>query len=94
MSTGYLSQQQEKTTRAPSPKPITGATANSKGEIRITCVAHGFATGSHVAIEGVTGTVEANHPYWNITVVDGDHFDLRGSTFENAYTGGGTATLV
>lgn len=71
-------------------RTITGAADNGSGEIRITAVGHGYATGVKVHIAGVTGTTEANGD-WTITVIDADHFDLDGSTFVNAYVSGGTA---
>lgn len=72
-------------------KTITGAVDNGSGLVRITCVAHTFATGDEIYIYGVTGTTEANGG-WVITVIDVDTFDLQGSVFANAYVNGGTAT--
>jgi hypothetical protein len=74
-------------------KTITGAANNGSGLIRITSTAHGFSTNDRIEITGVVGTVEANGK-WTITVITSDTFDLVGSAFVNAYTSGGTATLL
>jgi hypothetical protein len=74
-------------------KTITGAANNGSGLIRITSTAHGFSTNDRIEIASVVGTVEANGK-WTVTVIDADNFDLVGSTFVNAYTSGGTATLL
>lgn len=70
---------------------VTGAADNGSGLIRITAVAHGFATGNATKIEGVTGTTEANG-HWLVTVITADTFDLQGSAFVNAYVSGGTSS--
>lgn len=53
---------------------------------------------SAIVVYGVTGTTEANsiatnpatpNANWKFTVIDATHIDLLGSTFTNAYTGGG-----
>lgn len=75
-----------------SPPAITGAVSQA-GLIKITAVAHGLTTGNVVQIYGVLGTVEANGT-WTITVVDPNSFTLDGSTFTNAYTGGGTLSRI
>ncbi len=67
---------------------ITGAAASSTGAIRILAVAHGLDDGVKVYISSVTGTTEANGT-WDISKVDADHFDLRGSTFVHAWSSGG-----
>ena len=82
-------QQQARGTRAVVGN-ITGAANNGSGLIRILLVAHKLKTGNLVKITGVGGTVEAN-AIWRITVTDGSHFDLVGSTFTNVYTSGGLA---
>jgi len=63
---------------------------NGSGAIRVTANSHGFTTGRAVRIRNVAGTTEANGA-WSITVIDGNTFDLDGSTFANTYTSGGTA---
>ena len=73
---------------------ITGAASNGAPNlIRITAANHGCATGDHVSIYGVAGTVEANstasNPYWVVTYISSSTFDLVGSTFTNAYSGSG-----
>lgn len=67
---------------------ISNVVNNGTGGIRVTSAGHGLSTGNRVEITGVTGTVEANGE-WVITVIDGNTFDLNGSSFTNAYTGGG-----
>jgi hypothetical protein len=78
-------------TLAPGTIAITGATNNGSGLIRIAVASTGtLTTGQLVSVGGVAGTVEANAENWRITVVDGTHFDLVGSSFANAYVSGGT----
>ena len=73
----------------PNGGPITGATNNGSGAIRITIGGTAnFQTNQEWNISGVIGTTEANGN-WPITVVDGTHIDLQGSTFSNAYASGG-----
>lgn len=68
---------------------ITGAADNGSGEIRLTVGSTtGWTTGDIKDIADVGGTTEANGT-WTITVVDGTHIDLDGSTFANAWTSGG-----
>lgn len=69
-------------------RAIGGAADNGSGLIRITTSsAHDYADGDYVFITGVAGTTEANGN-WQILYVDSTHFDLVGSTFVNAYSGG------
>lgn len=69
---------------------ITGAANNGAGLIRLSVASTTtFATGQKKTVLDVQGTVEANGT-WTITVVDGTHIDLQGSTFTNAWTSGGT----
>ena len=82
-------QQQQKKTKQLS-KAITGA-ATHGGLIQITAVGHTFREEDRVTITGVGGTVEANAANWRVGLIDADHFDLKGSTFTNAYKSGGTA---
>jgi hypothetical protein len=78
-------------TLAPGTISITGAANSGSGLIRIAVASTAvLATGQFVSIGGVVGTVEANAEGWRITVIDGTHFDLVGSTFTNAYVSGGT----
>jgi hypothetical protein len=78
-------------TLAPGTIAITGAANNGSGLIRITVASTApLATNQIIAISGVVGTVEANAENWRITVIDGTHIDLIGSTFINAYVSGGT----
>ena len=62
--------------------------ASSGGLIEIDAPGHGLSSSGTVVITGVTGTTEANGT-WIVAVLDADHFTLAGSTFTNAYTGGG-----
>jgi hypothetical protein len=74
---------------APGSQTITDATDNGTGLIRLTVGSTaGWVTGDHKKVSGVLGPTEANGP-WAITVIDGTHIDLQGSTFTHAYTGGG-----
>jgi hypothetical protein len=78
-------------TLAPGTIAITGAANNGSGSIRIAVASTAtLTTGQLLSIGGVVGTVEANAENWKITVIDGTHFDLVGSTFANAYVSGGT----
>jgi hypothetical protein len=68
---------------------ISGAADNGAGLIRLTVSSTtGWTTGDSKTISAVVGTTEANGT-WLITVVDGTHIDLQGSTFANAYVSGG-----
>jgi hypothetical protein len=70
---------------------VTGA-ANNGGAIRLQLNSTaGLMYGNRLTVSGVLGTVEANGT-WPISVVDGSHVDLVGSTFTHAYTSGGTAS--
>lgn len=71
---------------------VLGATNNGAGLIRITVASTATLTDLHaVSITGVEGTTEANGS-WIINVISATTFDLLGSAFANAYTGGGTVT--
>jgi len=52
---------------------------------------HGFLTGNLIAVDAVTGTVEANGG-WTATVVDATHFTIP-VAFVNAWTGGGRVRM-
>lgn len=68
---------------------ISGAADNGAGLVRLTVASTtGWTTGDIKDVASVGGTTEANGT-WTITVVDGTHIDLQGSTFANAYTSGG-----
>lgn len=72
---------------------ITGAANNGSGLIRLAMASTAsFTTGDQVYVQSVNGTYEANG-VWIITVVDGTHIDLQGSTFTHAYTSGGVIGL-
>jgi hypothetical protein len=74
---------------------ITGATYNGT-LIRLTSATHGLTTGQYASVYGVAGTTGANNtagnPAWVITAVDANTVELQGSTFNNAYSTGGTLT--
>ena len=70
---------------------ITNAIANPDGLIRLTVgYTQPCTTGQTITVIGITGTTEANGT-WVIIVVDTTTIDLVGSTFSNAYIGGGIA---
>ena len=82
---------------APGIITISGAADNGSGAIRLTLSAltagappnnTDLTTENTVTVYDVTGTTEANG-VWNFTIIDPTHIDLIGSTFTNAYTGGG-----
>lgn len=66
-------------------------TANSAGLIKITTTDnHNLITNDYVWNQGIGGTTEANGG-WQVTVIDATNFTLNGSTFTNAFTGGGVS---
>jgi len=68
---------------------VTGTADNGSGEVRLAVSdTTGWSTGEIKVVASVGGTTEANGT-WTITVVDGTHIDLDGSTYANAYTSGG-----
>jgi hypothetical protein len=70
------------------------AVVSAGGLIEITTATnHGMQTGDLVLVAGVQGTVEANGTGM-VIVVSPTQFKLAQSTFVNAYTSGGTATLL
>jgi hypothetical protein len=74
---------------APGAQTISGAANNGSGKIRLTVGStSGWTTGDYKTISGVVGTTEANGT-WAITVIDGTHIDLNGSTYTHAYSSGG-----
>jgi hypothetical protein len=80
-------------TQTPTAPPTTITGATNASPIVITDAAHGYVTGQQVQVAGVGGNTAANGT-WTITVIDGSHFSLNGSTGNGAYTSGGTAALV
>jgi hypothetical protein len=75
---------------APGAISISGAANNGAGAIRLVVSSTAtLTTNQIVSVSGVTGTVEANAANWKVTVVDGTHVDLQGSTFTNPYVSGG-----
>ena len=81
---------------APGAMAITAMANNGAGLIRVTVASTAsLASGSDVAIDNATGTVEANG-WWKIAVINATQVDLisnnvtgAASAFVNAYTGGG-----
>lgn len=74
---------------APGAIAISGAANNGSGLVRLTVSStSGWTTGDKKTVTQVGGTTEANGT-WTITVIDGTHIDLQGSTFASAYTSGG-----
>lgn len=70
---------------------VTGAivSAASPPQVRLTVASTtGMTTGDVRVVSGIVGTTEANGT-WTITVIDGTHVDLQGTTFANLYTSGG-----
>ena len=88
---GSAAQQQQQKRLKQLKKTITGAANNGGGLIRITATAHTFRDEDRITITGVGGTVEANAANWRCTFVTANTFDLKNSTFTNAYTSGGVA---
>jgi hypothetical protein len=75
--------------QAPGAMNVAGAANNGSGAIRVQVASTAALAGrTYLSISGVVGTTEANGN-WFFTVIDGMHFDLTGSTFENAYVSGG-----
>jgi hypothetical protein len=71
---------------------VSGAVDNGSGLIRLTVTSTAaMTTGDIRSVSAVTGTTEANGR-WTITVVDGTHIDLQGSTFVNAYVSAGVVS--
>lgn len=73
-------------------QPVSGAVVSvaSPPQVRLTVASTtGMTTGDTRTVFGVVGTTEANGT-WVITVIDGTHIDLQGTTFANLYTSGGS----
>jgi hypothetical protein len=65
---------------------ITGATNASP--IVVTSASHGLTDGTYVTVSGVVGNTAANGTF-TVTRVDGNTFELDGSTGNGSYTSGG-----
>jgi len=89
----FYAQQQQQTKHKALIKTITSCANNGSGLIRVTSANHTLRDGDHVVIQGVAGTIEANGS-WTITLISSSTFDLKSSTFTNAYTSGGTVKRV
>ncbi len=72
-------------------KTITGISQANPGNV--TAVAHGFATGDIVIIEGVVGMTQVNSRYYTITVTGVDNFTIGVDTSGyTAWSSGGYAS--
>lgn len=72
-------------------KTISNVSLGANNVIRITVdTVSGLITGQRIIIAEVGGVPAANGS-WTITIVTEESFDLQGSTFSGAYTGGGYA---
>src|SRR5262249_26215153 len=68
----------------------SGGTWTSTAPLVVTTASTaGLTTGAQVTVAGVQGNPAANST-WTITVIDGTHFSLNGSTGTGTYTTGGT----
>lgn len=73
---------------------VSGAANNGSGLIRLAVGSTlNVSTGAKYFVQGVGGVSNANSAStpWTITVIDGTHIDLQGSTFAGSYTSGGEA---
>lgn len=74
---------------APGSQVVSGAADNGSGLIRLTVGStSGWTTGDIKAVQLVGGVPNATGN-WTVTVVDGTHIDLQGSTWAGLYTSGG-----
>lgn len=74
---------------APGAQVVTGAANNGSGLVRLTVGStSGWTTGDYKTVSAVAGATGANGTF-AITVIDGTHIDLQGSTFGGSYTSGG-----
>jgi hypothetical protein len=68
---------------------VSGAANNGSGAIRLTVdTTANMATGQTWFVNSVGGVTNANGT-WTVTVIDGTHVDLVGSTFAGSYMSGG-----
>ena len=68
---------------------VTGSASGAGGVVELTVGSTaGITTGDTVSVYAVGGTTEANG-YWTVTVNDGTHLSLTGTTWANAWTSGG-----
>ena len=88
---GSAAQQQQQKRLKQLKRTITAMANNGSGLIRCTSNGHTFRDEDRVTITGVVGTVEANAVNWRVSFVTANTFDLKNSTFTNAYTSGGVA---
>lgn len=75
------------------PVSLTITAATNASPIVITSTAHGLSTGDPVTVASVGGNTAANGD-WVVTRVDANSFSLDGSTGNDDYTSGGTATRL
>ncbi|MCP4857655.1 MAG: hypothetical protein GY903_24490 [Fuerstiella sp.] len=63
------------------------------GDVQLTSLAHGLATGERVRVSGAVGTLISGTQVFQITVIDNDTFSLNGALSGGTYdTSGGLAT--
>lgn len=75
------------------PIAISGAANNGSGLIRLTVSSTAaWLTGQTHWVSGIVGSgnvAAANNNNFTVTVIDGTHIDLQGTTFSGSYTSGG-----
>jgi hypothetical protein len=81
--------------------PVTGATNNGSGLIRLEVMAHTLLTGDITTVyltpgdvAPIPGGISNGTGIWTVTKVDANHIDLQNSVFVGAYTAGGTVNRV
>lgn len=71
------------------PAPVSGAISGTAGVCRLTVPGtNGYVTGNTVTVASVTGATGCNVTT-TLTVIDGTHIELDGSTFGGVYVSGG-----
>jgi hypothetical protein len=69
---------------------VTGCVSGSGGAFRLTVTSTtGIAANDFGTVSGVVGCPAANGT-WQLTIVDGTHVELQGTTFAGTYVSGGT----
>ena len=64
------------------------SSASAAAPIVVASASHGLTTGNYVTVSGSQGLAGLNGTF-QVSVVDGDHFSLNGSSGTGSYTGGG-----
>ena len=73
--------------------PVTGASNNGSGLIRLTVVGHTLSTGDSVPVQGVGG-VPNTTGIFTVTNIGANTIDLQNSVFTGSYTSGGTVNRI